>query len=81
MTGRPLQRAREALFAADPLCVECKRHGLVTLATQRDHIKPLEEGGVDSVENTQGLCNYCHDEKSKAERERGLRRWAAYRER
>lgn len=81
MTGRPLQRARAELFAADPLCAECKRHGLVALATQRDHIKPLEEGGADVTENTQGLCDDCHDAKSKAERERGLRRWAAYRER
>lgn len=81
MTGRPLQRARAELFAADPLCAECRRNGLVTLATQRDHIVPLEEGGADSVENTQGLCDDCHDKKSKAERERGLRRWAAYRER
>jgi len=77
MTGRALQRARAELFARDPLCAECRRQGVVTLATQRDHVIPLEEGGQDVAANTQGLCEPCHDAKSKAERARGLRRWAA----
>ncbi len=74
MTGRRLQKARTELFARDPLCAECKRHGRVTLATQRDHIVPLEEGGADDDANVQGLCHACHDVKSKAERERGQQR-------
>ncbi|MBF9263925.1 HNH endonuclease [Paracidovorax cattleyae] len=82
VTGRRLQRMRAELFARDPLCAECRRLGLVVLATQRDHIVPLEEGGADEVTNTQGLCDEHHDAKSKAERERGARRaagrWAAY---
>ena len=85
MTGRRLQKARAELFARDPLCAECKRHGRVTLATQRDHIVPLEEGGADDDANVQGLCRDCHDTKSQAERERGQRRargggWAGYME-
>lgn len=67
MTGRKLQAAREALFRANPLCVHCERRGLVKLATQRDHIKSLGEGGEDVPENTQGLCDDCHREKSLGE--------------
>ena len=81
VTGRKLQRLRAQLFERDPLCAECKRHGRVTLATQRDHITPLEEGGEDVESNVQGLCADCHDAKSKAERARGVQRaWGHYRE-
>lgn len=81
VTGRKLQRLRAELFERDPLCAECKRQGRVTLATQRDHIQPLEEGGEDTETNVQGLCADCHDAKSKAERARGVQRaWGHYRE-
>ncbi len=68
MTGRRLQAAREDLFRRAPLCAECLKRGLATRATQRDHIKPLEEGGTDTDDNVQGLCEPCHEAKSKAER-------------
>jgi len=74
VTGRKLQGMRARLFAADPLCVECERHGRVTLATQRDHITPLAEGGQDDDSNVQGLCGPCHESKSKAESQRGRAR-------
>ena len=74
VTGRKLQAMRAALFTSNPLCVQCESEGRVTLATQRDHIVSLEEGGADDDTNVQGLCRDCHDIKSKAERERGQRR-------
>lgn len=74
ITGRKLQTMRAALFAHNPLCVECERHGRTTLATQRDHLIPLAEGGLDDASNVQGLCEDCHEVKSKAERLRGQRR-------
>jgi len=73
LTGRTLQRERERLFAMDPLCVECRKHGRTTAATIRDHIIPLAFGGEDTRENTQGLCGPCHDEKTKAEAVQGRR--------
>ena len=76
MTGRPLQRARAALFARSPLCEPCKAEGRITAATQRDHKVPLAEGGADDPSNEQAICDACHDVKSKAERERGQRRHA-----
>lgn len=74
ITGRRLQRMREQLFRDNPLCVECLRLGLVELATQRDHIKSLEEGGLDVPENTQGLCDQHHEAKSLGERLRARAR-------
>ena len=74
ITGRKLQAMRAELFAVNPLCVECKKVGKVVLATQRDHIKPLAEGGTDDNVNTQGLCAPCHEVKSLAEALRGRRR-------
>lgn len=74
MTGRRLQKARERLFRDNPLCAECLRQGRVALATQRDHITPLFEGGADDCTNEQGLCDDCHREKSLAEALRARRR-------
>lgn len=76
VTGRKLQAMRARLFTTNPLCAECERHGRVTLATQRDHIIPLAEGGPDDESNEQGLCAPCHEEKSLAEALRGRRRAA-----
>ena len=76
VTGRKLQAMRAKLFQQSPLCVECERHGRVTLATQRDHITPLAEGGQDDDSNVQALCEPCHEAKSKAESQRGRARRA-----
>ena len=76
ITGRRLQSMRAALFMREPLCAECWKAERVTLATQRDHIIPLAEGGQDVVDNTQGLCEACHDTKSLAESLRGRQRVA-----
>lgn len=77
VTGRKLQAMRAELFSSNPLCVECERQGRIALATQRDHITPLAEGGLDDDSNVQGLCLECHDVKSKVERIRGQRRGRA----
>jgi 5-methylcytosine-specific restriction enzyme A len=74
ITGRRLQAMRAALFARNPLCVECEKVGVVRVATQRDHILSLEEGGADDDTNVQGLCHEHHEAKSLAERIRGQRR-------
>lgn len=74
ITGRKLQALRARLFEGNPLCVVCERQGFTVLATQRDHIVSLQEGGTDDEANTQGLCQTCHDEKSERERLRALAR-------
>ena len=65
---------RADLFLRSPLCVICDAKGMTTRATQRDHIIPLAEGGTDTTDNEQGLCDDCHREKSLAEALRGRSR-------
>lgn len=67
MTGRPLQRRNRLFLAAHPLCVNCEAACRVTAACEVDHITPLHLGGVDGEPNLQGLCEDCHEAKSKAE--------------
>lgn len=74
ITGRRLQRMREELFRRQPLCEMCLPKGVFTLATQRDHRIPLEEGGTDTTDNEQALCEECHEAKSLQERLRGRAR-------
>lgn len=69
ISGRKLQRLREALFREQPLCVACQAAGRTTPATQRDHITPLSETRQDEATNVgmQALCKPCHEAKTKAE--------------
>ena len=75
MRGRALQRRRAALFASEPLCRLCHAQGRTTLATIRDHIIPLAEGGTENdPTNEQPLCQDCSDQKTREESARGVRR-------
>lgn len=74
----PASSRSAALLARDPLCAEYRRQGLVTPATQRDHVVALEDGGLDDASNEQGLCDDCHANKAKAEAARD--RWSLRRQ-
>lgn len=50
------------------LCQVCLRHGVITPATQVDHIKNKASGGDDSLDNLQSICDSCHMEKTIKER-------------
>lgn len=72
--GRKLQALRKELFQREPLCRLCMANGRVVLATIRDHIVPLAEGGQDVEHNTQPICDACSATKSHAEAARGRER-------
>ena len=36
---------------------------------ERDHVQPLYRKGIDELENLQILCNLCHNQKTKEERD------------
>ena len=59
-------RALRAKFIeANPLCVECKKKGIITPAKVVDHIVPINMGGAPlSEDNLQPLCATCHNAKS-----------------
>jgi 5-methylcytosine-specific restriction protein A len=59
------------VLAEEPFCRECLKHGLYVASDVVDHIVNLAAGGSDERENKQGLCNPCHDAKTKAEAQRG----------
>ena len=65
--GRTLQRLRERVLRADPLCAACMAAGRIRPATDLDHIVPIFKGGTDDDENLQGLCAECHAEKTRAD--------------
>lgn len=69
--GRALQQLRRALFDREPLCRLCAYHQRVTVATIRDHIVPMAEGGTEDSWNIQPLCQTCSDLKTHDESRRG----------
>lgn len=68
--GVALQRLRHQLFRTQPFCARCG----VAVATIRDHVVPLCDGGLDVETNTQPLCADCHDAKTieESRRHRGV---------
>lgn len=74
--GRKLQALRARHFAANPLCVMCeaKTPPRITLATQLDHILALTNGGTNSDDNYQGLCDECHKDKTAKDKGHRVKR-------
>ena len=66
--GRALQRIRNQVFDAQPLCVECKRNGRVRVPVEVDHVIPLHKGGTYDLSNLQPLCANCHEAKTAKDR-------------
>ena len=60
MRGRAAVERRERWLRDHPLCVECERQGRVTAATVPDHIVALVNGGSDTEDNLQSLCEEHH---------------------
>lgn len=66
--SRTWRKLRKFVLDKNPLCVECERKGLVTVASVGDHIIPINQGGAPLDEtNIQPLCKKCHDSKSGRE--------------
>jgi 5-methylcytosine-specific restriction protein A len=57
-----------ALARDEYVCRECLKKGLVTPATVVDHVLPINLGGAEfALNNTQSLCDTCHNSKSGGE--------------
>lgn len=58
----------------NPLCVECKKEGIIKSADVVDHIKPIQDGGeVFDWDNFQSLCHSHHNSKTAKENARKRR--------
>lgn len=75
--GRKLQRIRQSVLRSSPLCVHCQAAGRVTAATQVDHIVALVNGGTDTEDNRQALCDACHERKTRDDLGQRVRTGAA----
>jgi 5-methylcytosine-specific restriction enzyme A len=67
LRGRKLQERRKRLLMRRPLCVHCQAQGRVTAATVLDHVVALINGGTDTEDNLQPLCDECHRLKTAAD--------------
>ena len=64
---------RRRVLADQPLCVECQKQGVVTAATDVDHIKPrhIRPDLATDFANLQALCHKCHSKKTRREMQYG----------
>ena len=62
---------KQALSRDNHLCRLCFESGILTPATEVDHITPKFLGGDDSLVNLSSLCHSCHSKKTIQERHHG----------
>lgn len=68
ITGWKLQERRKRIWAASPCCAVCGRLTEYPHGFELDHIVSLYQGGPDTDDNCQVLCNGehgCHRKKTK----------------
>ena len=62
------QRIRKIQLSKQPLCANCEKHGLQSVANTCDHISPLWETWNEFISGPfQSLCEKCHKEKTETE--------------
>ena len=77
------RRLRRVYLAANPLCRHCESRGIITPATDIDHIQPINpENPYDTKEgrygqpldtaNLQPLCHQCHIIKTAKTRNQNI---------
>ena len=66
-------KARKSYLAKHPMCVACERQGILTMATDVDHI--IAHRGDKRLfwdsQNWQSLCHSCHSKKTQQENNGG----------
>lgn len=71
------QSMRKAQLSVHPLCAGCLSGGIVTQATQVDHLFPWQQVGEHSFFRNifQSLCTECHSSKTGMEKQGICRRY------
>ena len=75
---RGWHRLRTKTLMRDPIC-RLGYPGCTVVSTMADHVIGIASGGVDTLENLQGVCSSCHALKTQTERTAG--RWPSTRTR
>ncbi|MFO0849575.1 MAG: HNH endonuclease [Gemmataceae bacterium] len=66
--GPDWDRCRLAYLADHPECEQCSQAGVLTAATEVDHVRRIERGGPRfDHENLMALCKSCHSKKTVRE--------------
>lgn len=67
--GRPWRRLRKLVLDRDRyLCTLCFNAGILTEATEVDHIIGVAEGGTDELSNLRSVCRKCHEKITAIQR-------------
>ena len=66
--GRAWQAKRLAFLTENPMCVACRARGVMTPATEADHVTP-HRGDMEAFweGELQALCKSCHSTKTTTE--------------
>jgi 5-methylcytosine-specific restriction protein A len=66
---REWDKQSKLFLAEHPWCTECLKHGKRELATETDHIIPHKGNMILfwDKNNWQGLCHWCHSQKTAKE--------------
>ena len=68
-------KLRNVILARDKhLCQPCLAKGLLTAATEVDHVISKAKGGTDAMENLRSICSPCHRRKTTIDAGRRPRR-------
>lgn len=66
--SRRWRGVRKSFLIRNPLCKHCKKQGRTVEATVVDHIKAIQDGGLEwDWNNFQALCVHCHAKKTNQE--------------
>lgn len=66
--GSAWMKIRERIMNRDEgICQTCRREARLSIASQVDHIIPLNQGGKDVDNNLEAICDECHKRKTLEE--------------
>ena len=73
--GSHWKKLRRVVIQRDGgLCQPCRQAGRITSFDEVDHIVPKAEGGTNSHDNLQCICDHCHKTKTQQEAARARQR-------
>jgi 5-methylcytosine-specific restriction protein A len=67
------RRIRLAQLRREPLCRFCMERGVMTPATEVDHILALADGGTHAATNLRSACHSCHSRRTARDQAFGRR--------